>query len=90
MKRILKVAVLSLLLLYLGDYLLVGYRIAKSRDAFGFVKIQPYYAVRQKNGKDELYFLPPETQVCVQSLFPHFGHSPCWYVNRKKAERFAL
>ena len=90
MKRILKVAVLSLLLLYLGDYLLVGYRIAKTRDAFGFVKIQPYYAVRQKNGKDELYFLPPETQACVQSLFPHFGHSPCWYVNRKKVERIAI
>jgi hypothetical protein len=79
-----------LLLLYLGDYLLVGYRIAKTRDAFGFVKIQPYYAVRQKNGKDELYFLPPETQACVQSLFPHFGHSPCWYVNRKKVERIAI
>ena len=90
MKRILKVAVLSLLLLYLGDYLLVGYRIAKTRNPFGVVKIEPYYAVRQKNGKDELYFLPAETQVCVQSLFPHFGHNPCWYVNREKVERIAL
>jgi hypothetical protein len=90
MKRILTVAVLSLLLLYLCDYLLITYRIAKARDPFGVVKIEPYYAVRQKNGKDELYFLPPETQVCVQSLFPHFGHSPCWYVNRKKVERIPI
>ena len=90
MKRILKVAVLVSLLLYLGDYLLVGYRIAKARNPFGVVKIEAYYAVRQKNGKDELYFLPSETQVCVQSLFPHFGHNPCWYVNRKKVERIAL
>ena len=90
MKRILKVAVLSLLLLYLCDYLLVAYRIAKARDPFGVVKIEPYYAVRQKNGKDELYFLPPETQTCVNSLFPHFGYSPCWYVNRKKVERIAI
>ena len=90
MKRILKVAVLSLLSLYLGDYLLVGYRIAKTCDPFGVVNIEPYYAVRQKNGKDELYFLPPETQTCVNSLFPHFGCSPCWYVNRKKVKRIAV
>ena len=90
MKRIHKVAVLSFLLLYLGDYLLVGYRIAKLREPFGVVRIEPYYAVRQKNGKDELYFLPAETQTCVKALFPHFGYSPCWYVNRKKVERIAL
>ena len=90
MKRILTVAVLSLLLLYLGDYLLVGYRIAKARNPFGVVKVESYYAARQKNGKDELYFLPPDTQTCVNSLFPHIGYSPCWYVNRKKTERVPL
>ena len=90
MKRILKVVILLLLLLYLGDYLLVGYRIAKARDPFGVVKIEPYYAVRQKSGKDELYFLPSETQTCVKSLFPHFGYRPCWYSNREKVERIPM
>ena len=90
MKRILTVTILVLLFVYLCDYLLISYRIEKARDPFGVVKIEPYYAVRQKNGKDELYFLPAETQVCVQSLFPHFGHSPCWYVGRKKMERIPI
>ena len=90
MKRILKVAVLSLLFFYLGDYLLVGYRIAKARDAFGVVKIQRYYAVGLKSHKTEFMFLAPENQVCVHSLFPHFGYSPCWYLSRRNVKRIDI
>jgi hypothetical protein len=87
MKRLLIVAVLSLCILYLCDYLSVWYRIAKTGEPFGAVKVQRYYAVQKKNGKPDFYFLEPETQVCVHSLFPHLGYSPCWYANRKKVKR---
>jgi len=81
------VAFLLLSILYAGDYLSVRYRIPKSRDPFGVVIIQPYYAVPRKDRKTEFIFLEPENQVCVHSLFPHLGYSPCWYLNRRKQKR---
>jgi hypothetical protein len=90
MRRILFITLLALLILYLGDYLSVRYRIPKTRNPFGTVKIQRYYAVGLKNRKTEFMFLEPENQVCVHSLFPHFGYSPCWYLSRKKVKRIDL
>jgi len=90
MKRILFITVLALLILYLGDYLSVRYRIPKSRSQFGVVKIQRYYAVGLKSGKTEFMFLTPENQVCVHSLFPHLGYSPCWYLSRRSVRRIDM
>lgn len=90
MKRTLVIVVLSLFILYLGDYLSVRYRIPKGRDQFGVVKIRRYYAVTLKNRKTEFMFLPPENQVCVHSLFPHFNLSPCWYLSRRNVKRIDL
>ena len=87
MKRVLMVAVLVLLILYVGDYLSVQYRIPNGRAQFGVVKIQRYYAVALKSGKTEFMFLAPRNQMCVHSLFPHFGYSPCWYLSRRNVER---
>lgn len=82
MKRVLLFAAVSLVILYTGDYLSVRFRIP-NREPLGTVKIQRYYAVRQKDRKVEYYFLDPENQQCVHSLFPHFGCNPCWYVSRR-------
>lgn len=71
-------------LLYAGDYAAVRYHIPRSRDPFGTVEVQPYYAVPLKGGKTEFIFQKPENQVCVRSLFPHLGHNPCWYVRRHR------
>jgi hypothetical protein len=67
---------------YAGDYLVVRFKIPNGRDPFSSVTVQPYYAIHQKNGRTEYDYPPPENQVCVRSLFPHFGYSPCWYVKR--------
>ncbi|HEY6291364.1 MAG TPA: hypothetical protein VI455_07375 [Terriglobia bacterium] len=90
MKRILLDAALLLAMLYAGDYLFVRYRIPKSRDPFGSVQVQRYYAVMKKDGKPDFYFQPPETQTCVHSLFPHLGYRPCWYLNRRKVQRIDM
>ena len=90
MKRILILAVLSLCILYVGDDLSVRYRIPKTRSQFGVVKIQRYYAVGLKSGKTEFMFLPAENQVCVHSLFPHLGYSPCWYLSRRNVKRIDM
>ena len=90
MKRVLIIAFVSLSLVYIGDYASIRYRVAKSRTAFGVVTVQTYYAVPQKNRKTEFYFDQPETQACVHSLFPHFGYSPCWYLNRKRVKQINM
>jgi hypothetical protein len=89
-KRILTVTAGLLALLYVGDYLAVRYRIPKNRDPYGVVQVQTFYVVPQKNRKPEFYFLEPENQVCVNSLFPHLGYKPCWYLRRRKQNRVEM
>ena len=84
LKTLLKIASLSLFMLYAGDYLWLRYRIPKNRDALGTVEIEVYYAVGLKNHKVEYLRADPETQTCARSLFPHVGYQPCWYVNRHR------
>lgn len=88
--RIVGVATLLLCVVYVGDYLSVRYKIPKGRDPFSTLTIQPYYAIHEKNGKTEYDFAQPENQVCVRSLFPHFGYNPCWYVKRHTDKRIDI
>jgi len=54
------------------------------------VQINKYYAVPQKNGKTEFEPGEPETQTCVNTIFPHLGYSPCWYVKRHRNQQINL
>jgi hypothetical protein len=72
---------------YAADYLSVRYRIPGNREQFGTVTVRRYDAVQEKNGKTEFLFNPPEAQTCVRSLFPHFGYTPCWYLERHPEQR---
>lgn len=83
-KTVLSIVLALCALLYAGDYAAVRYHIPRNRDPLGTVEVQPYYAVPLKGGKTEFMFLKPENQVCVNSLFPHLGHNPCWYVRRHR------
>jgi hypothetical protein len=89
-KRVLIIAFVSLSILYIGDYISIRYRVAKNRTPFGVVTVQTYYAVPQKNRKTEFYFDQPQNQSCIHSLFPHFGYSPCWYLNRKRVKQINM
>ncbi len=75
------IAVLSAIAMYALDYAVLRYR---SRDGFGVVQVQPYYAVHLKNGKTEIMPGDALTDTCVRSVFPQMGYSPCWYANRQK------
>ena len=72
---------------YLCDYARVRYRMARpaAGAAFGSVLMERLYAIPQKNGKIDYEFdaqQPEVTMPCVNSLFPHMGYSPCWYLQR--------
>ncbi len=88
--RIVGVTVLLVCAVYAGDYLSVRYKLPKGRDPFSTVTVKPYYAIHEKNGKTEYDFAQPENQVCVRSLFPHFGYGPCWYVKRHTDKRIDI
>jgi len=94
MKRLLPRAIVFLLagvaVVYAADYLLLRYRVAANRNPYGTVTVQPYYAVPRKDHKTEFLFDDPQDQTCVNSLFPHFGDSPCWYLNRNKQKRINM
>jgi hypothetical protein len=54
------------------------------------VTIKQYYAIPLKGNK--LQFVPadPDTEECVQSLFPQAGDRPCWYVNGHTRRRIDM
>ena len=77
-------------LLYAGDYLVVRIPIPKSRPAFGTVTVRPYYDVALKSGKSDYYILDPQQQTCVNSLLPHLGFTPCWYLRKHAHPRIVM
>jgi hypothetical protein len=85
MKRILILAALALVTVYVCDYVILHLKMSAKNQgaAFGVVTIQPYYAIPHKDGKAEFMFGDPQNQTCVHSLFPHSGYPPCWYLSRK-------
>jgi len=74
-------------LVYVCDYISLRYRIPNSRAQFGSVVVQVTWVIPMKGGKTQYSFDPPAPQECVNSLFPHLGDSPCWYLNRHKQQQ---
>ncbi len=84
-KRSFIAAISVLAILYVGDYLSVRLRMIhpKPADPFESLTAPRVLAIQEKNGKIEYQIdtqNPEQTVTCVHSLFPHLGHSPCWYV----------
>lgn len=80
-------ALLSAALIYLADYAILRIRVAANWNAYGSVTVSHYYAVAQKNGKTQFTFDPPQPWTCVNSLFPHSGLLPCWYLRRHPEQK---
>lgn len=81
-KRILLATVLLIAVVYACDYIILRYRISANRHAFSTVTVERFYAIKQKNGKTEFSTGDTQGVPCVNSLFPHSGFSPCWYLSR--------
>ena len=81
------VAVVALLIIwYVGDYLSLKMR----HTPLGTVRITRFYAVPQKDGKTSFEPAQSEDQTCVNSMFPHMGYSPCWYLKRERNQQINL
>ncbi len=86
LKRIAIAAAALLIIWYIGDYLSLKLR----REPFSNIQINKLYAVPQKDGKTSYEPGDQETETCVNSMFPHMGYSPCWYVKRHKTQQVNL
>jgi hypothetical protein len=86
LKRMLIAALLIAALLYLGDYLVLRFRIWRNLQPFGTVTVQVLYAISEKGppnaNRTEYSSAGPQEQTCVNALFPHLGYAPCWYLRR--------
>jgi hypothetical protein len=82
-KKVALGTLLFLVVLYAGDYALVRLR----HEPTGSVAVRRYYAIQEKANRVEYVFDKEENQTCVQSLFPHLGLVPCWYLSRHTEQR---
>ena len=93
-KRIVLRAIASLFiagaLVYAVDDLSLRLKLPPGRNVYGTVQVQPYYLIHEKNGKVEYDYNPPEDHTCVNSLFPHFGFQPCWYLKRHPEQKIEI
>ncbi len=77
---------IAVALVYAVDAAILRFRAATNRNAFGTVTVHPYFAMDRKDKKTEYLYQDPQDQTCVNSIFPHLGDSPCWYLRRHKDE----
>lgn len=77
----------ALALAFVVDLAVFRVRVAANWNPYGSVTVDHYYAVRQKSGKTEFMFDPPQAQPCSHSLFPQSGYPPCWYLSRHPEQR---
>jgi len=82
--------VVVLMATYAGDYAVLRYRMAAQKNPFGQVTVTPYFAVKLKDGKVEYDFQDPQNVTCANSLYPHMGLQPCWYLARHREQRIDI
>jgi hypothetical protein len=80
--RLLLAALIFLVVAYGADSLSVRSKMAGARGGEAFGTVTFYVATPLKNKRVEVFYDQPQTEICVHSLFPHFGRRPCWYAGR--------
>jgi hypothetical protein len=81
-KRALLVALVALGVVYAVEDLRLRFAATAARDS-QTETLTFYYSTRLKNGRDQVFYDQPQTEVCVRAVFPHGGRRPCWYARRK-------
>jgi len=88
-KRSAGFAILGIAVVYGLDYASLQLGIPQ-RDPVTTMEVQRRYAVQLKGKKTEYEPSITEDQDCVNSLFPHLGDVPCWYLARHTRQQVDL
>jgi hypothetical protein len=70
-----------LALAYVADWVVLQIR-ERGGSAHGSVVVDNADVIKEKGGKVEYFFNPPQPMPCVQALFPHEGEPACWWLAR--------
>jgi len=90
LRRIVLGFVLAIVVLFGGDYLSLRFAIPGGRKTTDVIQVRPYMDIPQKSGRDELVPLDAQSVTCANSLFPHMGMNPCWWVRRHRQPRIDM
>ena len=89
-KRALIVLILAFAIIYAVDFGVLEYRTTYTTEGIGSIPVQHFYVVKEKGNKVEYMLDTPTPEACVNSIFPHWGHPPCWYLKRHTRKRVDL
>ncbi len=73
----------SIALVYVADDLWARYRGRPVEQ----IKVGRYYAAVNHWNEVEYSVGTPVMETCGETLMPHFGHTPCWYLRRHKIQQ---
>lgn len=82
MKQILKRTAFGIAAAAAAAYGIDDLYIRIRHEPYADVPINRVLVVQDNFNKTEYERTNPTSERCVYSLFPHFGHNPCWYVTR--------
>lgn len=68
-------------LAYAADWAVLRLREHRG-SAYGSVMVDNTEVVKEKGGKVEYFFNPPQSTSCVHAIFPHEGQPACWWLVR--------
>ena len=81
--RVLQGLVALLILLYAVDWVVLALR---AEHGVSSVQVEQFLKTPLKGQKEEFDYMGTVAQSCVQSLFPHRGDSPCWWLRTHKTQ----
>lgn len=90
LRRVLLAAVVVAAVTYGVDYAVLRYRVSANKAAFDTVTVKQVYAVPRNDHRLEYLAGDPQDQTCVNSLFPHLGDTPCWYLRTHTKQQVDL
>jgi hypothetical protein len=79
------VLVVLLGVLYVGDWLVLRWRVARG-TAFGSVEVHQFLATSLKGSKTEYDLVGSFQQACSRSIFPQQGKPACWWLERHSSQ----
>jgi hypothetical protein len=80
-QRVIVTLVVLCALTYVGDWIVLQLR-EHWGSAHGQVVVDDADVLKEKGGKVEYFYNPPQPTACVRTLFPHEGQPACWWLTR--------
>jgi hypothetical protein len=74
------------LLGYAVDYAVLRFKASRNNGGSAFGSVTVVYGTPTKDGRVEIFTDQSQTVTCVNSLFPHLGYNPCWYVRKNRMQ----